>query len=112
MPFEPPIPREFWDQIPPAAQAALRAVLADYERRLREQQAQIDELRRRLNQDSTNSSKPPSSDAPGPKRRPPQPPSGRRRGGQPGRAPTARLLVPPDQVRQAIPLKPAHCRRC
>jgi len=112
MAFEPPIPPELWDQIPPAAQAALRAVFADYERRLRDQQAQIDELRRRLHQDSTNSSKPPSSDAPGPKRRPPQPPSGRRRGGQPGRAPTQRLLVPPDQVQQTLPLKPCRCRRC
>src|SRR5262245_8050369 len=112
MAFEPPLPPELWDQIPLAAQAALRAVFADYERRLRDQQAQIDELRRRLNQDSSNSSKPPSSDAPGPKRRPPQPPSGRRRGGQPGRAPTARLLVPPERVQQTIPLKPSRCRRC
>lgn len=112
MAFEPPIPSELWEKIPPAAPAALRAVLADYERRLRDQQAQIDELRRRLNLDSTNSSKPPSTDPPGPKRRPPEPPSGRRRGGQPGRAPTPRLLVSPEQVHQTIPLKPVRCRRC
>src|SRR5947209_14924870 len=81
MAFEPPIPLELWDQIPPAAQAALRAVFADYERRLRDQQAQIDELRRRLNLDSANSSKPPSSDPPRPQAAPApaavRPPPGR-----------------------------------
>lgn len=109
---EPPISRELWEQIPPAAQAALLAVLAQYEGRLQEQQAQIDELHRRLNQNSTNSSKPPSTDTSAPKRRPATPPSGKRRGGQPGRTPKQRLLVPPEQVQQTIPLKPPQCRHC
>jgi transposase len=112
MSWQPPIPEALWDPIPPPAQQALRAVFAQYEERLQHQQAQIDALRQRLNQNSTNSSKPPSTDAQSPKRRPPQPASGRRRGGQPGRTPTPRPLVPPDQVQQTIALKPAHCRRC
>jgi transposase len=101
-----------WDTIPPAAQAALRAAFDLLEQRLRHQQEQIDELRQRLNQDSTNSSKPPSSDPPGSKRRPPPDPSGRRRGGQPGHARAQRPLVPPEQLQQIIPLKPHRCRRC
>ena len=31
MTFEPPIPRALWDQVPPAAQAALTAVLLQYQ---------------------------------------------------------------------------------
>jgi hypothetical protein len=64
MPSEPPIPVELWEQAPPAAQAALLAVPAGQERRLAELQAQVNDLRQRLNSNSTNSSKPPSSDGP------------------------------------------------
>jgi hypothetical protein len=34
MPSELPIPRELWDPIPPAAQAALAVVLRDYQQRI------------------------------------------------------------------------------
>jgi transposase len=84
MTWKPPIPVELWDQIPPASQAALRALIQQYAQRLHDLQQQVDDLKQRLNQNSTNSSRPPSSDLPGIKRRPPRPPSRRPAGGQPG----------------------------
>jgi transposase len=112
MPPVPPIPVELWDQIPPAAQAAILALIQQYEQRLQALQQQVDELRQRLNQNSTNSSRPPSSDPPHVKRRPPKKSSGRKRGGQTGHARQQRPLVPPEQVQQTIPLMPSACRKC
>src|SRR3954469_7229266 len=108
----PPIPVELWNQIPPAAQAAILALVQQYEQRLQAFQQQVDQLTERLNQNSTNSSRPPSSDPPHVKRRPPPPSSGRKRGGQPGHARQQRPLVPPEQVKQTIPVKPSACRKC
>src|SRR5262245_16623602 len=64
MPSVPPIPVNLWGRIPPAAQAAVLALVQQYEQRLQALQQQVDDLRRRLNQNSTNSSRPPSSDPP------------------------------------------------
>ncbi len=108
----PPIPVELWDQIPPAAQAAILALIQQYEQRLQALQRKADQVTERLNQNSSNSSRPPSSDPPHVKHRPPKPPSGRQRGGQPGHARQQRPLVPPEQVKQSIPLKPSACRKC
>jgi transposase len=107
-----PISVELWNQIPPAAQAAIFDLVQQYEQRLQTFQRQVDELRQRLSQNSTNSSRPPSSDPPHVKRRPPKPAAGRKRGGQPGHARQQRPLVPADQVKQTIPLKPFACRKC
>ena len=41
---QPPIPAELWDQIPPAAQAAILALVQQYEQRLQALQQQVDEL--------------------------------------------------------------------
>src|SRR5262245_10249097 len=112
MPSVPPIPVELWSQISPAAQAAILALVQQYEERLQGLQWQVADLRERLNQNSTNSSRPPSSDPPHVKRRPPKPSSGRQRGGQPGHARQQRPLVPPDQIKQSIPVKPSACRKC
>src|SRR6516162_1455337 len=112
MPSVPPIPDELWDQIPPAAQAAILALVQQYEQRLQGLQRQVDDLRQRLNQNSTNSSRPPSSDPPHVKRRPPTPASGHKKGGQPGHARQQRPLVPPEQVKQTIPLMPSACLKC
>jgi transposase len=112
MPPVPPIPAELWEQIPPAAQAAVLALVQQYEQRLQALQQQVDDLRQRLNQNSANSSRPPSSDPPHVKRRPPKKPSGRKRGGQPGHTRQQRPLVPPEQVQQTIPHKPLACRKC
>lgn len=109
---QPPIPAEIWGQIPPAAQAAILVLVQQYEQRLQALQQQVDGLHHRLNQNSTNSSRPPSSDPPHVKRPPPKPKSGRKRGGQPGHKRRQRPLVPPEQVKQVIPLKPPACRKC
>jgi len=107
-----PIPADLWDQVPPAAQAAILALIQGYELRLQALRRRVDELEQRLNQNSTNSSRPPSSDPPHVKRQPPKPKSGRRRGGQPGHKRQQRPLVPPEQVKQVISLKPPACRKC
>jgi transposase len=95
------IPQATWDVIPPEAQAVPAALVAAFE-------AQIAELKSRLNQDSSNSSRPPSSDLyrkPAPPRRP----SGRKRGGQPGHRRNDRIRLEPDLV---VDVKPDKCRRC
>src|SRR5947209_12486060 len=109
MRFEPPISRDLWDQIPPAAQAALVAALQHYLERIAALEARVRDLEQRLGQNSTNSSRPPSSDGPQVKRRPPKPPSGRPRGGQDGHPRHQRPLLPPTDTR---PCKPPACRRC
>jgi transposase len=112
MPSVPPIPVELWNQIPPAAQAAILSLIQQYEQRLQALQQQVDILRQRLNQNSTNSSRPPSSDPPHVKRRPPTPATGRKRGAQPGHARQQRPLVPPEQIKHSVPVKPSACRKC
>src|SRR5918994_2613063 len=109
---EPPLLPELWDQIPPPAQAAIWLLVDGYERRIAALEAEVAELKERLNQDSQNSSRPPSSDAPGIKRTPPRVPSGRKRGAQPGHPRYERPLVPVKQVKEVVPCKPSHCRRC
>jgi transposase len=109
MTFEPPIPRELWDQIPPVAQAALILAFQHYQRRLDALDAEVRALKERLGLNSTNSSKPPSSDGPDVKRRPPEPTGQRPRGGQKGHQRHTRPLLPPDHTEH---LRPAECRRC
>jgi len=86
------------------AQAARIAVL----------EAENAELRRRLGENSSNSSKPPSSDAPKDRAaRPGDPPSGKRRGGQPGHKGSNRTLVPASDVNgNTTNHHPSHCRGC
>jgi transposase len=106
---EPPIPKELWDQIPPAAQAALLALFAKLQSEIADLRQQVADLNARLGQNSHNSSKPPSTDGPTVKRRPSQEPSGRKRGAQPGHELHRRPLLPADEQ---IPCKPSACRRC
>ena len=108
----PPIPVELWEQIPPHVQAVLWVVLDRYEARIASLEAEVVELKARLNQSSQNSSKPPSSDGPHVKRKPPRPTSGRKRGGQPGHRAHHRTLVPVEKVDEVIVCTPTHCRRC
>jgi len=71
------------------------------------------ELRRRLGENSSNSSKPPSSDAPKDRAaRASAPPSGKPRGGQRGHKGSKRKLLPPDTVNSIDNHHPTHCRRC
>jgi transposase len=112
MGLQPPIPAELWDQIPPAAQAAIMALVQHYERQLQNLQKQVNECQQRLNQNSTNSSKPPSSEHPHAKLIRHTPKSPRRSGGQPGHAKHERPLLPTEQCQHVIPCVPPICRRC
>ncbi len=98
----PPIPEELWNQLLPAAQAAVLAVLATLEARIAALEAQV-------RQNSSNSSKPPSSDPPHVKPAPPRPATGRRKGGQPGHPRHTRAALPPDQV---VELRAGTCPHC
>jgi len=78
--------------------------------RLRDENA---ELRRKLGENSANSSKPPSSDSPQDRAaRPKDSPSGRRPGGQPGHKGKRRERLPAESVTKTEECFPASCRRC
>lgn len=73
----------------------------------------VEELERRLGQNSSNSHLPPSTDSPADREaRPNRPGSGQRRGGQPGHKGHKREFLPPDQVRSTTHCFPEACRRC
>ena len=109
MSLAPPIAQELWDTIPQAAQAA---VLVAIQRRIEALEAELRELKARLDRNSSNSSKPPSAEPLHIKRQPPRPPSGRRRGGQPGHKRHLRQLVPPERLADALDCKPEVCSGC
>ena len=90
----------------------LKEALAAALTRIAELEAENAELRRRLEQNSRNSSKPPSSDMGKPKRKPPVDPSGRKPGGQPGHEGKARELVPVEQVEEVVDRDPENCAIC
>jgi len=108
----PPFPESLWSTASPELQAAILALVQAYQERIDQLEAQVADLRARLQLNSTNSSKPPSSDPIGLKRKPPAPPSGRKRGGQPGHHRVQRSLVPPEKVRTITDCRPTDCRRC
>ena len=113
-----PIPKELWELIPPAAQAALLAVFAGWQRQIADLQsqvttlqAQVTDLKAQLGQNSRNSSKPPSTDQPKDKSQGKNKGggSGRSRGGQAGHPLHRRPRLPADET---FPLKPPTCRGC
>ena len=108
----PPLPPQIWETLTPEAQAAVLALVGSLERQVTELAQQVQDLKARLDQNSTNSSKPPSTDPIGVKRRPPTPPSRKRRGGQEGHPRRVRALVPPERVASVTDCKPTECRRC
>jgi transposase len=92
--------------------AELEGLLRAALERIASLEAEVVELKGRLNQNSTNSSKPPSSDRPG-TQRPIKPISGRKPGGQPGHKQHKREMLPPEQVDHVVELPaPAQCGRC
>ncbi len=92
---------------------ALLAKIEAQAARIAALEAENAELRRRLGENSSNSSKPPSSDAPKQRAsRPDSTPSGKKRGGQPGHNGSKRALVPPAQVTSIEDHHPTHCRGC
>jgi transposase len=106
---EPPIPADLWAQVPPAAQAALLALLHAQQQRIAQLEREVHDLRHRLGLNATNSSRPPSTDPPAFKRAPPRAPSGRPKGAQPGHELRIRPPLPPTRT---VALKPRQCRSC
>jgi transposase len=106
------IPQHVWDSFSDEARAIVGTVIDGLERQIFELRQQVQDLKARLDQNSTNSSRPPSTDPIGVKRKPPEPPSKRRRGGQNGHTRRMRALVPPERVASVTDCKPAQCRRC
>jgi transposase len=92
------IPQHIWDSFSDEARAIVGAVIDGLERQISELRQQVQDLKARLDQNSTNSSKPPSTDPIGVKRKPPAPPSKKRRGGQKRHPRKVRALVPPERV--------------
>jgi transposase len=72
----------------------------------------VEDLERRLDQNSSNSSKPPSSDPPGTQREPKKPPSGRNPGGQPGHRGKFQKPFPEDRVDESKAVVPKRCDHC
>ena len=91
-------------------QAQQLEVLGDRCKRLEEENA---DLRRKLAQNSSNSSKPPSSDSPRDRAaRRGASPTGGSRGAQPGHKPKKRELVPVKELNSVTECFPEHCRGC
>jgi hypothetical protein len=105
------IPQHVWDRLTEEARAVVGAVIDGLERQIIELRQQVQDLKCRLDQNSTNSSRPPSTDPIGVKRKPPAPPSRKRRGGQKGHPRRMRALVPPERVASVTACKPTACRR-
>ncbi len=106
------IPQHIWDSFSDEARVLVGTVIDGLEHRITELTQQVQDLKARLDQNSTNSSKPPSTDPIGVKRKPPEPPSRKRRGGQKGHPRRMRALVPPERVASVTDCKPPECRRC
>lgn len=97
-------------------ESQVEALLAKVEQqatRIAALEAENADLRRKLGENSSNSSKPPSSDSPAERAaRPKDEPSGRRRGGQRGHKGHTRTFVPAARVRSTTHCFPERCRRC
>jgi transposase len=106
------IPEHLWVSLSDEARAVIGAIVDGLEQQIIELKQQVQDLKARLDQNSTNSSKPPSTDPIGIKRKPPVPPSKKRRGGQKGHPRRIRALVPPERVASVTDCKPTECRRC
>jgi transposase len=95
-----------------AENAALRETIEDLQAMVRGLRAEVAELRRRLGQDSSNSSKPPSTDSPFAKPAPKslRRRSGRKPGGQPGHpGSTLSMVADPDEVQRHEPRRCGGC---
>jgi transposase len=109
---QPPITAEQLAALPPEAQAIVKALIDYYEWRVAKLEARVKELEARHNKTPQNSSLPPSSQHPHAKPAPPRQPSGKKRGGQPGHPKHKRALIPVEECREVVTVKPSACRRC
>lgn len=104
-----PFTAEEWAQTPERVQGFVLSIL----HRLQELESEVAGLKEQLNCNSQNSSQPPSTDRVDPKGS--KPASGgekRKPGGQPGHAKNERELLPMEQVKAVIAVKPEQCRKC
>ncbi len=111
----PPLPPEIWARTPPVAQEMILApatALAQLRAEIVQLKATVAELAQRLGRNSHHSSQPPSADPPQTPKGSHRDPSGRRPGGQPGPEGHTRALVPVEEVKVLIAVKPERCRRC
>ncbi len=113
MSFEPLVTEEMIARQPPEAQTLLRLLLtrlAEQDRRIAALEAELAAAKRT----PRNSSLPPSSEHPHAKPPRDQEKKGPRKkpGGQPGHPKHDRALIPTEQCREVVPLKPETCRRC
>jgi|GEM_PF-1974478 len=104
----PPVTPEQLAALPPEIRAVIEAIIRHYERRIAELEAEVAGLRKT----PKNSSLPPNTQHPHAKPAPAKPKSKRKRGGQPGHPRCERSLIPTEDCRDVIPLKPAESRRC
>ncbi len=100
---------EEWCATPAAVQEFVRTLI----KRVEQLEAEVVDLRERVNRNSQNSSQPPSQDGPqveskGAKKSG----SGRKPGGQPGHKGYSRKLVPVEEVKEVQEVKPAVCGNC
>ena len=93
---------------PAEAQVIIRLLLAH----IVKQDRRIAELEARLKLSPRNSSLPPSSEHPHAKPERKSSRSRKKRGGQPGHPKHERPLIPVEECREVIVLKPSACRRC
>ena len=104
-----PFSAEEWAQTPAAVRAFVQSLIV----RVQTLEAEVAALREQLNRNSRNSSQPPSSDGPEVPPKPRRRAKGKRkRGAQPGHKGTTRKLVPIEQVKESLDVKPDECRRC
>jgi transposase len=95
---------EDWEKTPSAVQEYIA-----------KQEAELQDARERLGQNSQNSSRPPSSDFPeqkGKKSNKERKANRRKAGGQPGHKRHKRELKPVEEVDDVVPVKPESCRHC
>lgn len=100
----------------PEAQAIIRLLQAEVQELRTEAQtmrAEVQELKAQLLKlTPQNSSLPPSSQHPHAKPNKPKSKSRRKRGGQPGHPRHQRALIPSEECREVIPLRPSVCSGC
>ena len=104
----PPVSADDLAATPPSVLALVHWLTA----RVQRLEAQVAELKARLDKDSTNSSLPPSATHPHAKPLVPKPRSKRRSGGQPGHDKHERALIPVGECQSVIPCLPTGCRKC
>ena len=107
--IERPFTEEEWTQTPERVQEFVVSLLDRVERL----ETTVRELQEKVNRNSQNSSKPPSSDGmeQSPAKESTQEES-RKRGGQAGHKKHERGLLPIEEVKEVVEIKPSSCRKC